>query len=58
VDWIICCGKPTGSLLRRHVLKPSYSDWNKTTKGISYKKLENGPTIFYCYHAVAPKKQK
>ncbi len=58
VDLIICCGKPTGSLLRRHILNPSFESWDLTSNGIQFKKLDDGPVIIYYFHPASRKRQE
>ncbi len=54
---IICCGKPTGSLLRKYILNSSFENWD-TANGMRYKKLDDGPVVIYYLHPAARKKQK
>jgi hypothetical protein len=58
VDLIICCGKPTGRLLRKHILNSSFETWDHTSNGIQFNKLDSGPVIIYYFHPASRKRQE
>jgi hypothetical protein len=52
-DLIICCGTPTGSILRKLELVEPFDKWEKTSKGVYYHRSQKGTLVIYYCHPAA-----